>query len=98
MLKLLLSIAIAMIAAVVHADEDRGLWRAQQRWIHENHAECCDHRDCQPARVTWSANGWRVLGIDGLVPPGKIKSWPFPQPFACVYDGKVRCLLIDAGG
>jgi hypothetical protein len=69
-----------------------------QRWIHRNEPQCCDHRDCKPATATWTPEGWRVEGVDGVVPDKVVRRWHFPIVYACVLGGKVRCLFVTGGG
>lgn len=69
-----------------------------QQWIHENHKACCDHRDCRPAIVAMTFTGWRVLETGTVVPFHETIHWPFPVVYACIADGKVRCLFVNGGG
>ena len=71
---------------------------AYQQWIHDNRPACCDHRDCIPAQVKWTPQGWTVAGADNLIAPQDVIRWPFPIPYACVINRHVRCLFLNTGG
>lgn len=71
---------------------------AFQQWIHDNRPACCDHRDCKPARVEWTPNGWRVEGADNLIAERDIIAWPFAVPYACIISRYARCLFLNSGG
>lgn len=71
---------------------------AYQQWIHDNRPACCDHRDCKPARVEWTPNGWRVEGADNLIAERDIIAWPFAVPYACIINRYARCLFLNSGG
>ena len=70
----------------------------RQDWIHKNKSDCCDHRDCFPAEVYYTPNGWEVKGSALLVPFKAAIAWPFALPYACWDGPRVRCLFLDNGG
>jgi hypothetical protein len=86
----------ALAALIICMGAGPALADARQDWIHKNRPSCCDHRDCFPAKVDYTVNGWKVEGAEKLVT--EIVPWPFGEPFACWNGKTVRCLLMRESG
>lgn len=94
LLTLAWAVFVVLVAGQLRAQE----MNPYQRWIHEHNPACCDHRDCRPASVEWTPDGWKVEGADNLIPEKLAIPWPFPLPYACVINRHARCVFVSSGG
>lgn len=89
----LLSLALVVLVDSCLPAHAQGM-DVYQQWIHDNHSECCNHKDCGPANVKFVNGVWRVDGADNEIKPTEVISWPFSIPYACIYDRHARCLFL----
>ncbi len=82
-------------------------------WLNKTYPDqagyCCDHEHCQPVlpgQLVFDGQVWRLRNqagglFRGAVEPGRRYWMPLAlgrQPWACVYQGEFRCLLLPESG